>query len=315
MKEKILILGAAGRLGYAAAEAFRSEGWSVTGLVRPGAAHRAPRAIKIIETADRNAAVEAAQGMSVVLHALNPPYTKWHQMALPHAYAAIEAAETSGATLMFPGNIYNYGRAMPEILDEKTPMQPTTRKGRIRTEIEQRMLEASERGMRTIILRAGDFFGSGRGSWFDLVLTKDIARRVITYPGPLDCLPTWAYVPDMAAALVRLAAVRDKLSAFETYGFPGHAVSGHDMAAAIAKAVGQGLKVKPMSWWFIHAAAPIVPLPREISEIAYLWKVPHRIAGDKLSSAIGTIPHTPLDAAVARALRALQGPVSKRESP
>src|SRR5882757_5842038 len=102
MKEKILILGAAGRLGYAAAEAFRSEGWSVTGLVRPGAAHRAPRAIKIVETADRNAAVEAAQGMSVVLHALNPPYTKWHHMALPHAYAAIEAAETSGATLSFP---------------------------------------------------------------------------------------------------------------------------------------------------------------------------------------------------------------------
>jgi nucleoside-diphosphate-sugar epimerase len=305
MKEKILILGAAGRLGYAAAEAFRSAGWSVTGLVRPGAAHRAPRAIKIVETTDRKVAVEAAQGMNVVLHALNPPTTKWRQMALPHAYAAIEAAETSGATLLFPGNIYNYGRAMPELLDEKTPVHPTTRKGKIRAEIEQRLLEASERGMRTIILRAGDFFGSGRGSWFDLVLAKDLARHVITYPGPLDCLHSWAYVPDLAATLVRLASVRDKISAFETFGFPGHAASGHDMAAAIAKAVGQGLKVKPMSWWFIHVLAAIVPLPREMSEMAYLWKVPHRIAGDKLSLAIGPIPHTPLDAAVARALRAL----------
>lgn len=308
MKEKILILGAAGRLGYAAAEAFRSEGWSVTGLVRPGSAHRAPRAIKIVETIDRKVAVEAAQGMNVVLHALNPPITKWQQMALPHAYAAIEAAETSGATLLFPGNVYNYGRAMPELLDEKTPAQPTTRKGKIRVEIEQRILEAAERGMRTIVLRAGDFFGSGRGSWFDLVLAKDIARRVITYPGPLDCLHSWAYVPDLAATLVRLAAMRDKLAAFETFGFPGHAVNGHDLSAAFAKAVGQGLKVKPMSWWFIHALAPIVPLPREMSEMAYLWKVPHRIAGDKLSSVIGTIPHTPLDAAVARALRALRSP-------
>jgi nucleoside-diphosphate-sugar epimerase len=306
MREKVLVLGAAGRLGFAAAETFRSEGWSVSGLVRPGTADRAPRGIKIIETTDRKVAVEAAQGMNIVLHALNPPYTKWHQMALPHAYAAIEAAETAGATLMFPGNVYNYGRAMPEILDEATPMQPTTRKGRIRAELEQRLLEASERGMRTIILRAGDFFGGGRGSWFDLVLTKDIARNVVIYPGPLDHVHAWAYLPDLAATLVRLAAVRDRLSPFETFGFPGHAATGRDMVAAIAKALGQGVKVKRMSWWLVHALAPIVPLPREISELAYLWDVPHRIAGDKLAATIGTIPHTSLDVAVARALRALQ---------
>jgi hypothetical protein len=46
-------------------------------------------------------------------------------------------------------------------------------------------------------------------------------------------------------------------------------------------------------------------MSRELSEIAYLWKVPHRIAGDKLKAAIGSVPHTPLDTAVARALRDL----------
>ena len=48
-----------------------------------------------------------------------------------------------------------------------------------------------------------------------------------------------------------------------------------------------------------------MPLPRELSELAYLWKAPHRIAGDKLRAAIGKVPHTPLDAAVARTLREL----------
>ena len=36
MTTRILVLGAAGRLGFAAAEAFRDAGWQVTGLVRPG---------------------------------------------------------------------------------------------------------------------------------------------------------------------------------------------------------------------------------------------------------------------------------------
>ena len=118
MKGQILVLGAAGRLGFAAAEAFRDAGWSVKGLVRPGAAWRAPKGIDVIETNDRAVAVKEARGTDIVLHALNAPYPGWAQHALPLAYSAIEAAEQSGATLMFPGNVYNYGAGMPAVLDE-----------------------------------------------------------------------------------------------------------------------------------------------------------------------------------------------------
>ena len=45
MTGRILVLGAAGRFGYAAADAFRAAGWEVTSLVRPGriAPRPAPR--------------------------------------------------------------------------------------------------------------------------------------------------------------------------------------------------------------------------------------------------------------------------------
>jgi len=56
-----------------------------------------------------------------------------------------------------------------------------------------------------IILRAGDFYGSGRGSWFDLVVAKEASGGRVTYPGPLDVLHEWAYLPDFASALLRLA--------------------------------------------------------------------------------------------------------------
>jgi hypothetical protein len=44
----------------------------------------------------------------------------------------------------------------------------------------------------------------------------------------------------------------------------------------------------------------------ELSEIGYLWEVPHRIDGSKLAAAIGMVPHTPLETAVARSLRELE---------
>ena len=42
MNSRVLVLGAGGRLGHKAAEAFRDAGWTVTSLVRPGRAARVP---------------------------------------------------------------------------------------------------------------------------------------------------------------------------------------------------------------------------------------------------------------------------------
>jgi len=305
MKGQILVLGAAGRLGFAAAEAFRDAGWSVKGLVRPNTGWRAPRGIDVVETNDRAVAVKEARGTDIVLHALNAPYTGWAQHALPLAYSAIEAAEQSGATLIFPGNVYNYGAGMPPVLDEATPMQPTSRKGKLRDEVELRLREASDRGVRTIILRAGDFFGRGRGSWFDLVLIKELAKNRITYPGPLDVVHEWAYLPDYIDALIRLAGIRATLGPFETFGFPGHAVTGQEFVTAIAKASGRALKVGHINWWMMRTFGSIWKMGRELTEIGYLWQVPHRIDGSKLAAAIGQVPHTPLQTAVTRSLREL----------
>ena len=178
-------------------------------------------------------------------------------------------------------------------------------RGDLRVTVEERMREAAERGTQVLILRAGDFFGGGRGSWFDLVMAKDIARGRLTYPGPLDVVHEWAYLPDLAAALARLAAARRRLGAFETFGFSGHAVTGREFAQAIRRALGRELRIERMSWWLVHALRWLVPLSRELSEIAYLWSIPHRIDGTKLASVIGDIPRTPFDEAVREALREL----------
>jgi nucleoside-diphosphate-sugar epimerase len=312
LTRRILVLGAAGRLGRAAAEAFRDAGWSVTSFVRPGAEKRAARRTKVVESEDRAALTEAARGADVLLHALNTPYPQWNRLALPHLYAAIDAAEATGATLMFPGNVYNYGAAMPEVLDETTPMLPTTRKGILRETMEQRLREAADRGVRAIVVRAGDFFGGGRGAWFDLVIARDIAHGRITYPGPLNTSHAWAYLPDLAATMVRIAERRADLGAFATFGFPGHTVTGHELAAAIAQATGHEIGIERMRWWLVRSIGRLMPMGRELAELEYLWRVPHRVSGEKLEALIDHIPHTPLAEAVAASLRELGIPHDDR---
>jgi nucleoside-diphosphate-sugar epimerase len=303
--DRVLVLGAGGRFGAAAAAAFRDAGWKVRGLVRPGRTGHVPRGVAPIEAVTRDEAIKAAEDCSIVVNALNPVITKWQQNALSLAYGAIAAAEENGATLMFPGSVWNFGRGMPPLIDESTPMQPTTRKGAMRVEIEQRIREACDRGMRAIILRSGDFFGAGRGSWLDLVVLKDLNHNRITYPGPLDVVHPWAYLPDLTTAFVRLATIRDRLEPFEAFGFPGHTLTGQQLVSTIEQITDATFNVRRMSWWLLKTFGRVLAIGRELAELEYLWRVPHAISGDKLKAAIGEIPHTPLVKALTLSLRDL----------
>lgn len=305
MRGRILVMGARGRLGYAAAEAFRDAGWTVKGLVRPGRGKEVPRRVEAVEAVTRDEALKAGEGCDVVLNALNPHITMWDKNALSLAYGAIATAETNGATLLFPGSVWNFGREMPPVIDEDTRQQATTRKGGMRVEIEQRIKEASDRGMRAIILRAGDFYGAGNGSWLDLVICKELDRQRLTYPGPLDLPHAWAYLPDYAATLVTLAEKRAEFAPFEAFGFPGHAPTGAELIATIESVTRSKFNVRKMSWWMLKTFGLLLPLGRELSELEYLWRVPHRVSGEKLQSAIGRVPDTPLPKAVAASLREL----------
>ena len=73
MSDAILIMGAGGRLGYAAGEAFRDAGWHVKSLVRPGKAAWAPPKTEVVEVVTRDSAVEAARACAVVLNAQPAP--------------------------------------------------------------------------------------------------------------------------------------------------------------------------------------------------------------------------------------------------
>jgi nucleoside-diphosphate-sugar epimerase len=301
---RILVLGAAGGLGRAAALAFRSAGWSVASLVRGTSGSAIAPGTELIEVDARDGAavIEAARRADVVLNALNVPFTQWATAAMPLAETAIAAARENGATLVFPGNLYVYGAGLPAIVDETTPVRPTSRKGDIRAAIEARLHAAAEDGTRVIILRSGDFFGAGAGSYFDRLLIRDIASGRLTYPGPLDVVHEWAYLPDFAEALRRLVDARAALPPFAQFGFPGHAVTGREMVGAISRACGRGFNVSGMPWTMLRLLGYVVPIFRELSEVAYLWSTPHAIDGTRLAAAIGDIPFTPLDRAVSAAL-------------
>ena len=309
MTSTVLILGAAGRIGHVLAQAFADAGWRVRAQARKALptelAGRPGIEAVTCDALDVAALREAARGVDVVVHALNPVYTKWDELAMPLAEAAIAAARDSGALLMLPGNVYNFGRELPERLTLDTPERGDVPKARLRIEIEARL--AATPGLDSVVIRAGDFFGgSQKGSWFDMSMASRIKSGKFVFPGEPDVVHSWAYLPDLAQAFVRVAERRTQLQGHRRFHFAGHAVTGQEMHVAMERALGQPLRMAGMPWWLLRVIAPVVPMLREVVTMSYLWKRPHRLDDRALREFIGPVPHTPLDQAMLGAWNAIQ---------
>ncbi len=307
-----LVLGATGGIGGEVARQLIACGWSVSTMQRdpdrlPAHAKASGLAWHRGDAMSATDVAAAARGVSVIVHAVNPPgYRKWNELVLPMLDNTIAAACANGARIVLPGTVYNFGPdAFPD-LRETSPQNPVTAKGRIRAEMERRLHAATARGASVLIVRAGDFFGpKAANNWFSQGLVKPGKPvRTITYPGKLGVGHQWAYLPDVAQTMALLLEKSEALEKFAVFHMEGHwDPDGSQMVAAIRRVVGNPkIKVRSMPWSLVRLLSPVVPLFRELSEMRYLWNVPVRMDNSRLRAVLGSEPHTPLDEAVRRTL-------------
>ncbi|VXB80339.1 NAD-dependent epimerase/dehydratase family protein [Massilia sp. 9I] len=312
-QETALVLGANGGIGGEVARQLLAAGWQVRALTRR-AAPAAAGAVTWIRGDALVAAdvLAAARGCSVIVHAVNPPgYRNWAEQVVPMLEHSIAAAEAVGASILLPGTVYNYGPDAFPLADEDAPQHPETRKGRLRVKMEAELEAWCRRGGRALVVRAGDYFGPRSGnSWFSQGLLKPgrpLTR--IANPGSAGVGHQWAYLPDVAAAMVALLARREALAPFARFHLAGHwDPDGSAMADAIRRvAARHGLAVRGsvFPWWLVRLAAPFNETMRELLEMRYLWQRPLRLENARLLAELGAEPHTPLDLAVERTLAGL----------
>ena len=151
----IIVLGADGRLSQAVSRAALEADHTVVGVTRSGRMRRPIEGVSVraADALNKAALVAACRDADVVFNGLNPPYPRWSAAALPMARNVLAACRAANAGQLFAGNVYNHGEAMPERLMPDTPQRPSTRKGRIRAEMEA-LFEAAAPEVATTVLRA-----------------------------------------------------------------------------------------------------------------------------------------------------------------
>lgn len=283
MTGTVLILGATGRFGRNAAEAFDRHGWDVRRFDR--------------KTGDL---MQAARGADVIVNGWNPPYDQWAKLVPDLTRQVIAAAKAAGAPVVLPGNVYVYGDPLPEVLGPETPHRATNPLGQIRRDLEDAYRVS---GVQTIVMRAGDYIDTrASGNWFDKVMVKDIAKGRFFYPGRRDVLHSFAYLPDLAEATVRVVEGRAALGAFEDITFPGYAITGQELGEALSAFASRPLRISGFNWLPVRAVSPVWKMGRHLLEMRYLWDQPHVLDNRRFTDLVPEFAPTPLLDALGRAV-------------
>ncbi len=268
------ILGAGGVIGRELAKALPQYTDRIRLVNRQPERINATDELFTADLLDADAVNRAVAGSDIVYLTAGLPYkaSVWEAQWPPLVANVVAACAEHGAKLVFFDNVYMYDPQAIGHLTETAPIAPTSRKGKVRAQIAQRILDAHASGEVTaLIARSADFYGPGAAN---SILTETVIKPLAAggkanYLGSVDYRHSFTYTPDAGRATALLGNTP------AAYGEVWHlptaqpAWTGRQWVEAFARAFGtepRYREVGPIMLWLLGW---FVPIMREIREMYY----------------------------------------------
>lgn len=202
-----VVLGT-GPAGSTLATELVARGHRVRCVNRSGDGFAAPGVEPVAADLTQSRAAERATvGASVIYHCVNVAYHRQVDVMPDVATAVLSAAAAAGARLVVLDTLYPYGTAEGERITEQTPWAATTRKGKLRADLDRRYLAAHRAGsVRFAAGRSADFFGPAvlNSTLGGAVFPAALAGQPVLALGDIDLPHSYSYIRDIARGLATL---------------------------------------------------------------------------------------------------------------
>lgn len=292
----VSVVVGAGGAGVATARLLAEAGDDVRLITRTGRGPEHQRIQRIAADAtDAGRLAELAGGARTLYNCAVPAYHRWSTDLPPLARSILAAAETAGADYVMLGNLYAYG-PLDGPMTERTPLAPSSTKGRIRARMWEEAIAAHEAGrVRVTEIRASDFIGGGAVSVFTLTaVPKLVAGKVAMVPADLDVPHSWTGTRDTARALVTIG--QDERAWGQAWHVPTNpAVSVRELATRFAAVAGvPSVRLRSIPPWLLRSIGLFSPMIGELPEMQYQFRRPFVLDSSLTEGTFGLKP-TALD--------------------
>ncbi len=294
------ILGAGGAIGRPLATELRNYTDRVRLVSRnPKKIHPEDELISA-DLTDADAVLNAVKGSEVVYLTAGLTYTVkiWQAQWPVIMKNVISACKTHKAKLVFFDNIYMYSGKDLSNITEGLPIDPPSKKGAVRAEIAQMVLDAHNRGdIQGLIARSADFYGPGTGAVSvlnDLVFDKISRGKTANWLGDPKYRHSFTYVPDAARATALLGNTPDAFHTDssvdgEVWHLPTHpdALTGKEWVEEVARQCGTKPKVRSVGRGMLKLMGLFVPIMRELVEMMYQYEQDYVFSSAKFDRRFG----------------------------
>jgi nucleoside-diphosphate-sugar epimerase len=270
------ILGSGGAIGTELARALTQ----YTNDVR--LVSRNPKKVTGNETlfpADLSNAAEidrAVEGSEIVYITIGFDYfTKvWQAKWPPFMRATIDACVKHGAKLVFFDNVYMYAESEIPNMTENSRIDPSSKKGLVRKEIADMLMEAvSTHKLQAIIARAADFYGVGvdKSVVYETVYKNLEKGKKAQWPGNPKYKHSFTWTPDAAKGTALLGNTPDAYNQVWHLPTDKNALTGEAFAGKFSVMMNAKPGVSPLPNWLVSCLALFIPFMKEFREMMYQY--------------------------------------------
>jgi len=290
------ILGAGGPIGTELAKALTEYTTDIRLVSRHPQKVNPTDKLMPADLLDAKKVQKAVKGSEVVYVTVGFPYdTKVWQDSWPKFIKnVIDACKEFNSKLVFFDNMYMYDPKYLNRMTEETPIKPPSKKGKVRAEVAQMIMDEVKAGTLTaLIARSADFYGPG-------IKSSSMMNETIIKPlriggkanllGSVNSKHSYTFTPDAGKATALLGNTADAYNQVWHLPTAAEPFTGAQWAWLVASELGVKPSYQRVNRYMVWILGFITPIMKEILEMMYQNKTDYIFDSSKFEKRFGIHP-------------------------
>lgn len=239
-----------------------------------------------------NAIDRAIAGSEVVYITIGFDYklSVWQNTWPPFLQSVITACKTHGSKLVFFDNVYMYAKSAIPHMTEESPLDPPSKKGRVRKQLHEMIMNEVGRGELTaLIARAADFYGPDTNK---SVLAETAAKKLLHGKkaqafGDINKIHTYTFTPDAAKATALLGNTADAYNQVWHVPTTKEKLTTKQWIELIAEEINVAPNIQLIPTWMLRLLGLFNPTIKEFPEMLYQNEMDYVFDSSKFEKRFG----------------------------
>lgn len=224
----------------------------------------------------REEVFKAVEGSEVTYVTIGFEYNikVWRQKWPSFMQNVIEACKQYRSKLVFFDNIYMYDKDYLGNMTEETPVNPGSKKGKVRAEVAKMITDEFGKGrLKALIARSADFYGPANNNSVLIVtvFTNLKMGKPANWFARTDRIHNYTYTPDAAKATALLGNTPDAFDQVWHLPTDNVKLTGRQWIELIAKELHTKPRYMVIRTWMLGIMGLFMPVMKELKEMIYQY--------------------------------------------